>query len=299
MKKNSIRKRSTKRKKSDTTKIILIVCGCFGSLLLIGMVVVLIVFKGSLPLGRGLTLDVPNTKVTSENYALLKSGATISEVEAILGKGRQPNSGDFDAICGDEVQRYTNPYFKERSTWEENNRRGLMRVWVNGKARLIITFSQLPDQGGRLLSKVFLMADNSIIAESGNNTMFPQSGQNGSQPQSPSQPNQSPNANPGEWEKLVGTWEIENEPRFRIRFGADNKMGDIFLHDGRQLREKIYSVREVKIENGRIAPQLELGTVNGRDVTNAAMGVFWFDNGTLHRDAGKGGPIQKLKRLAT
>ncbi len=29
------------------------------------------------------------------------------------------------------------------------------------------------------------------------------------------------------------------------------------------------------------------------------MGVFWFENGTLHRDAGKGGPIQKLKRLAT
>lgn len=299
MKKNAVRQRSAKRKKSHTTKIILIVCGGIGSLLLIGMVVVLVVFKGSLPLGRGLTLDLPNAKVTPESYVLLKSGATISEVEAILGRGRQPNSGDFDAICGDEVQRYTNPYFKERSTWEENNRRGLMRVWVNGKARLMITFSQLPDQGGRLLSKVFLMADNSIIAESGNNTMFPQSGQNGSQPQSPSQPNQSPNANPGEWEKLVGTWEIENEPRFRVRFGADNKMGDIFMFEGRQLREKIYSVREVKIENGRIAPQLKLGTVNGVDVINAAMGVFWFDNGTLHRDPGNGAPIQKLKRLAT
>ena len=299
MKKNAARKRSPKKKTSDVTKIVLIVSGGMGSLLLIGMVVVLIVFKGSLPLGRGLTLDVPNSKVSRESYVLLKSGATISEVEAILGKGRQPNSGDFDAICGDEIQRYTNPYFKERSTWEENNRRGLMRVWVNGQARLMITFSQLPDQGGRLLSKVFLMSDNSIISESGNNTMFPQSGQNGSQPQTQSQPNQFPNANPGEWDKLVGTWEIENEPRFRIRFGADKEIGDIFLHEGRPLREKIYSVREVKIENGRLAPQLELGTVNGKDITNAAMGVFWFENGVLHRDAGKGGPIQKLRRLTT
>ncbi len=239
MKKNAMRKRSTKRKKSNTTKVVLLTLGGIASVLLVGIVLVVFVFKGSIPLGRGLTLDIPNSKVSQESYVLLKSGATISEVEAILGKGRQPNSGDFDAICGDEVQRYTNPYFHERSTWEENNRRGLMRVWVNGKARLMITFSQLPDEGGRLLIKVFLMADNSIIAESGNNTMFPQSGQNDSQPQSPSQPNQSPNANPGEWEKLVGTWEIENEPRFRIRFGADNKMGDIFMHDGRQLREKI------------------------------------------------------------
>ncbi len=96
--------------------------------MLMGIVLVVFVFKGSIPLGRGLTLDVPNTKVTPENYTLLKTGATISEVEAILGKGRPPNTGDFDAICGNEVQRFTNPYFNERPSWEENNRRGLMLI---------------------------------------------------------------------------------------------------------------------------------------------------------------------------
>ncbi len=260
--------------------------------MLIGIVLVVFVFKGSIPLGRGLTLDVPNTKVTPENYTLLKTGATISEVEAILGEGRPPNTGDFDAICGNEVQRFTNPYFNERPSWEENNRRGLMLIWVNVNARLLMTFSQLPNQGGRVLRKVMLMPDGSIISEASNNFAISPT------PANPvTQPNQNPNADPAEWEKLVGTWEIENEPRFRIRFGADKKIGDIFMYEGRQLREKIYTVREVKIENGRIAPQVSLGTVNGQGTTSAAMGVFWFDNGTLIRDPGNGAPIQKLRRL--
>ncbi len=293
MKEHVLRKRSSNRKKSGSTKVIpFVLVGCV-SFLIVGIVLALFVFKGFIPFGRGLTLDIPNAKVTPENYALLKSGATISEVEAILGKGRLPNSDDFDAICGDKEQRFTNPYFNERSSWEENNRRGLLLIWVNVYARLVVTFSDHPNRGGRLLRKVMLMQDGSIISEASNNFLFAPIGPNNPEPQ----PNQNPNADPAEWEKLVGTWEIQGDPRFRIRFGADKKIGDIFMHEGRQIREKIFSVREVKIENGRIAPQVSLGTVNGKGTTSAAMGVFWFENGTLHRDPGSGFPIQKLLRV--
>ncbi len=293
MKENVLRKHSSKRKKTASTKAILIVLAGCGSLLILGTILVVFVFKGSIPFSRELTFDLPNAKVTSENYVLLRSGATIAEVEAILGKGRQPNSDDFDAICGDKDQRFTNPYFNERSSWEENNRRGLLLVWVNVYARLVVTFSDNPNRGGRLLRKVMLMQDGSIISEASNPFAFPPTIPNGPQ----AQPQQNPNADPAEWEKLIGTWEIQGDPRFRIRFGADKKIGDIFMYEGRKLREKIYTVYEVKIENGRMAPQVSLGTVNGKGISTAALGVFWFENGTLHRDPGNGLPIQKLFKV--
>lgn len=96
----------------------------------------------------------------------------------------------------------------------------------------------------------------------------------------------------------MGTWKVEGDPRFRIRFGAENKMGDIFMYEGRQVREKVYDVIEVRNENGRIAPQLNLGTINSQGVSNAALGVFWFENGTLRRDPGNGKPVQTLRRVS-
>ena len=296
MNKHVRRKQTAIRKKSGSTKLIVVLLACGGGLmlLLVGVALYFFLVRGINSLGPGFSLGLPNAKVTPENYSALKSGSSLTEVEAILGKGQPPTSGDFDAICGLEEQRYTNPFFKERATWEENNRRGLMLIWINGPTRVLITFSQSPNQGGRLLVKVLLRPDGSVSSEAGNSTMLPPTTPNTPQP-NPKTPSQ--NADPAAWNQLVGTWEIEGDPRFRIRFGADREIGDIFMYEGRQLREKIYIVREVKIENGRMAPQLDLGTVNGQVIINAALGVFWFANGTLHRDLGNGKPTQKLRRV--
>ncbi len=294
MRKNVRRKQMSIRKKSGSTKLMVVLLACGGGLmlLLIGVALYFFLVKGFSPLGPGFGL--PNAKVTPANYTALKPGSSLAEVEAILGNGRPPTSGDFDAICGLEDQRFTNPFFKERATWEENNRRGLMLIWINGPTRLLITFSQDPNRGGRLLVKVLLQPDGSVLSEAGNSTMLPPTSPNTPQPNSNTPPR---SADPAAWNQLVGTWEIEGDPRLRLRFGADKKIGDIFMYEGRQVREKVYNVREVKIENGRMAPQLELGTVNGQGLSSASLGVFWFENGTLHRDLGDGKPTQKLRRV--
>ena len=276
------------KKKGSSKALLWWLVGGFGALLVVGVALVFLLGKGRVNLG----LELPNEKVTPDNYYAVKHGFTLTEVEAILGKGRPPSSGDFDAICGGEDQRYVNPFFKERSTWEENHRRGLMFIWNNGRTRLLITFSQAPDRGGRVLVKVLLQPDGSVLSEAGNSTTLP--------PATSSAPNQPPNApqaaNPA-WDRLVGTWEVEGDPRIRIRFGADRKMGDIFMVEGRQVREKVYTVREVQVENGRIAPQLELGSMNGNAIAQAGLGEFWFENGTLRRDPGNGKPTQTLRRV--
>ncbi len=289
-------KRKANRKAGGSLKVLLIVLALGVPLVVVlggGLAIYFLWGKGNInPFGPGLALDLPNAKVTPDNYVALKSGATLAEVEAILGKGRPPTAGDFDAICGKEDQRFTNPFFKERSTWEENNRRGLMLCWTNGATRVLVTFSQLPSQGGRLLSKVLLQADGSVSSESGNFTTLP--------PTTPTAPNPktSPQtADPAAWNQLVGTWEVEGDPRIRLRFGADKKIGDIFMYEGRQVREKIYTVREVQVENGRMAPLLDLGTMNGNATIVAALGVFWFDGGKLQRDPGNGKPPQTLRRV--
>jgi hypothetical protein len=249
-------------------------------------------WKGN-PFGGGFALNLPNAKVNEDSYLLLRSGATLAEVETILGgAGRTPSAADFDAICGGDESRFTNPFFRERPMWEENARRGLMRVWVNGKVRILLTFSNTPEAGGQLVAKVMLDDDGSVNSQSGG-AFGP--------PAAPNVPPAWPNAaKPGwnaDWNQFVGTWEVEGDPRFRLRFGADLEMGDIFVFDGRPVREKVYQVRGVPMVNGRMAPQLELGAVNGADVVNAALGTFWFENGRLHRDPGNGKPVQTLRRV--
>ena len=150
MKESVRRKKIAKGKKSGLTVVLLcgLVLGIPIALVLGGIAVYFYLGKGMInPLGA--RLEIPNSKVTTDNYYALKQGATTAEVEAILGKGRAPTASDFDAICGKEVEAYTNPYYKQRPLWEENNRRGLMLIWTNGQARILITFSQQPDQGGR------------------------------------------------------------------------------------------------------------------------------------------------------
>lgn len=252
---------------------------CAAGSVVVGVVMALIVFQYSK------SREVPNSKVTPESYALLKSGATISDVEAILGKGRQPTSADFDSIFGSKKDMLVSP---KRSGWEENSERGLALIWTNVNNRLLIAFHEHPDHGGRMLRKMYQSINSFMSQES--NTFEPL-------PNGPP-PNTYPNADPAEWEKLIGTWEVEGEPSLRVRFGADKKIGDIFMHEGRQIREKIFDVIEVKNENGRIAPQIDLSAGKGKSNISAVMGVYWFKDGILHRDPGHFNPTQKLIRVS-
>ena len=62
---------------------------------------------------------------------------------------------------------------------------------------------------------------------------------------------------------------VEGDPRFRLRFGgtgANKEIGDVFCFEGRPVREKVYHVHDITVVGGRMAPVLELGTVNGTPV---------------------------------
>ncbi len=277
---------TTERNRLGSKKVLLV---CAGGSVLVGIVLALIVFQLSK------SREVPNAKVTTVSYDLLKNGATISDVEAILGKGRQPNPADFDAIFGSKQEGFAILYSGVRSAWEEKNQRGLVLIWTNVNDRLLIAFHQHPDHGGRVLSKMFKSVSSYMSQESNVFEVLPNSPE--SKPKPTQKPSPNPNADPAEWEKLIGTWEVEGEPRLRIRFGADMKIGDIFMHEGRQIREKIFNVLEVKNENGRMAPQIDLNAGKGKSSISAVMGIFWFKDGTLYRDTGNFDPIKKLLRV--
>lgn len=295
------RRRGGSRKPSGLSKALILALIGVATLILVGIAVLVLLRGGGKgnPFGPGFAFNLPNAKVNEDSYIALRSGATLAEVEAILGgAGRAPTATDFDAICGGEELRFTNPYFRERPMWEENNRRGVMRVWTNGKVRILLTFSQAPEAGGQLVVKVLQDADGSVTSISGG-AFGPPVAPNAppAWPNAPARPNAAQPGGNADWNQFVGTWEVEGDPRFRIRFGADLEIGDIFLHEGRPVREKVYKVRNAPMANGRMTPQLALGTVNGADVVNATMGTFWFENGKLHRDPGNGKPIQTLKRV--
>jgi hypothetical protein len=61
--------------------------------------------------------------------------------------------------------------------------------------------------------------------------------------------------------------------------GDQKEMGNIYLYDR------------------RLAPQLDVGKVNGNPVRGAMLSIIWFENGKLHRDPGNGKPTQTLKRV--
>jgi hypothetical protein len=301
------------RKPADpTTARVLALAGGTGLVMLAAIGITLyftLIRTGKVDLGAvstGGLFDLPNAKVTEDNYIALIDGMTPAEVEAILGNGGQaPTSGDFDTIFGEKREYSRLPSQQQRETWEENNGRGLVRHWAKGPERIMVTYTRKPDDGGRLIAKLFRRTDGSFGMSYGSGQPPREPPPSTNQPpkntepktQPKGNPNTSPQASAAEWEQLVGTWEVVGDPRLRVRFGADKKMGDIFLVNGKQTREKIYTVREVRVENGRIAPQLDLGTVNGQPNVTAALGVFWFENGTLLRDPGNGKPQQTLKRV--
>lgn len=293
-------RRKVTHKSSGTSPAMLWAFVGLGFLALVCVVVVILLLnQGKLGPG-GLSFGLGNGKVNADSYELLRSGATLAEVEGILGgPGQTPTAADFDAICGGEEQRFTNPFFKQRGIFEENTRRGTCRVWANGSVRILLTFSAPPDAGGQLLWKILKDADGSVNSQSGN------------QFGPPAAPNPPPNGLPGwpnapavggniTWDQLVGTWEVEGDARFRIRFGMNGnqkEMGDIFCFEGRPVKEQVYKVHDLQMENGRLSPVVEVGVVNGSPVRGPVKGSFWFENGTLHNHPGRGQMARTLRRV--
>lgn len=150
---------STRKKAKSSTALYLGIAGGAFALIAVVGVVLFIVLKKPGEGGFGFL----NSRVTEDNYIAVKDGADLAEVEAILGRGRPPADGDFDAIFGTDDER--NMYMQknqQRGPWVENHRRGLVLAWNGGKARMLVVFTQPPDKGGRVIGKVLLKADGSV-----------------------------------------------------------------------------------------------------------------------------------------
>ena len=147
-----------KKVKSSTALYLGIAGGAFALIAVVGIVLFIVLKKP----GEG-GFGFLNSRVTEDNYIAVKDGADLAEVEAILGKGRPPTDGDFDAIFGTDDER--NMYMQknqQRGPWVENHRRGLVLAWNGVKARMLVVFTQPPDKGGRMIGKVLLNADGSV-----------------------------------------------------------------------------------------------------------------------------------------
>ena len=164
-------RRKGKRKKGTSTALVVgLVTG--GVILVVGVMLAIILTTGGGNSGGpgvpGLIPGASNSRVTPENYAALAGGSSLAEVEAVLGEGRMPTSEDFDAVCGTgESGRYTNAFYKERSGWELFSRDGYIRVWQDGRVRILVFFDKPAQDGGRLIRKVLQDADGSVHSTAG------------------------------------------------------------------------------------------------------------------------------------
>jgi hypothetical protein len=143
-----------------------------GAMVVIGVVVILLFYnKGAArSAGPGGIMPLANNRITPENYAALKFGSTLAEVEAILGNGHAPTNDDFDAICGTKVEAYTNPFFKERENWQWASQKGQVYVWSNGQTRIMAFFHQPAEKDGRLVRRLLKRPDGSISSDGGSST---------------------------------------------------------------------------------------------------------------------------------
>jgi len=108
-------------------------------------------------------LGIPNPRVTEANYDALADGMTPVEVEAILGPGRHPTAGDFDAMFGEKIPELDRmPLHQAREGWERNAERGLVLLWTNDPYFLMVTYTRPPDQEGRLVLKLIRRPDRSF-----------------------------------------------------------------------------------------------------------------------------------------
>jgi hypothetical protein len=123
--------------------------------------------------GVGGVIDLPNVKVTKENYELLEDGMPAAEVEAILGSGgRVPTSGDFDTIFGTKEEGQYTPQYRSRLTWEQAHAQGMVRIWTNGPWRLLAAITP-PEHGSVLIAKALHQPDGSMYMMSGSGQRRP------------------------------------------------------------------------------------------------------------------------------
>lgn len=116
--------------------------------------------KSDDPLGLGAAFEAPNTRVTEDNYERLTDGMTPAEVEAILGAGRTPTASEYDTIFGEKIPELARlPTQQNRLVWERNDGQGLVRIWANAPQYIMVTFTQPPDQGGRLAASLYRQED--------------------------------------------------------------------------------------------------------------------------------------------
>jgi hypothetical protein len=171
MDENFKRRKRTKRKKSGPSTGLIIGLALGGGLLVLvlgGVGLYFALGKSKInPLAPGGLLELPNSRVTIENYGAVKNGDTLAQVEAVMGSGRAAIPADFDASFPKEGRTAYNASQQNRAAWEANNARDLVRVWSNGRKRLLLAFTQPPGSGGRVFNKVFVDEDGSISMESG------------------------------------------------------------------------------------------------------------------------------------
>ncbi|QEL13992.1 hypothetical protein [Limnoglobus roseus] len=93
------------------------------------------------------------TKVTAENFKLLRTGFTLAQVEAVLGPGRPATRADLAAIFGDHAPAFPKPD-DIRTPWENGVFFGAAYAWADGTNIILVQFLGAPTQGGRLGGKL-------------------------------------------------------------------------------------------------------------------------------------------------
>ncbi len=97
-----------------------------------------------------------NSNVTQANAQRVQSGMTLGEVEMILGKGRAATDQDFlDA----QTEMKDRAFTESMAAWEAKVRAGEVLAWTNGKSRLMVAFGHKPEDGGKVVGVVAVIAD--------------------------------------------------------------------------------------------------------------------------------------------
>jgi predicted Zn finger-like uncharacterized protein len=87
-----------------------------------------------------------NPKVTPENFAQLKEGMTLTQVEAILGPGKEATLMDVNLAYA------TQPPDKLKAAQDDYGKaigKGAVYRWKNGPATIFVVFNGPPKSGGK------------------------------------------------------------------------------------------------------------------------------------------------------
>jgi hypothetical protein len=93
-----------------------------------------------------------NPNVSQANFEKLQTGMTISQVEAILGKGKEPLPREFDKLLENEEEKHQDMLDAFENAYDDEC---LIR-WRNGDAGIWIIFTQNPKSGGKIQYAAFV-----------------------------------------------------------------------------------------------------------------------------------------------